>query len=171
MGMGRMGAGVLLLALLASPARTQTAETWVSGIKHYGGLAVGLAMFAAGGLAALYLAPQALVVITPVLLPIPYLAHVFPYEMAVLLRAPEGTRALVLASTPGPGWRLSARHDVYARWPLIFGPLFVVETPWRLRAELAQHIQSLDEPADWLPVPAEDLGHSQASLRCCSPCL
>jgi pimeloyl-ACP methyl ester carboxylesterase len=47
------------------------------------------------------------------------------------------TRALVLASTPGPTWRLSARHDMYARWPLIFGPLFLVETPRRLQAEMA----------------------------------
>ena len=50
---------------------------------------------------------------------------------------PARTQALVLASTPGPGWRLRSRHDLYARWPLIFGPLFLAEAPWRLRAELA----------------------------------
>jgi 3-oxoadipate enol-lactonase len=46
------------------------------------------------------------------------------------------TRALVLVSTPGPSWRLRPRHDFYARWPLVLGPLFLVETPWRLRDEL-----------------------------------
>jgi len=46
------------------------------------------------------------------------------------------TLALVLASTPGPGWHLKRRHDVYARWPWVFGPAFFLETPWRLRREL-----------------------------------
>ncbi len=49
---------------------------------------------------------------------------------------PERTRALVLASTPAPGWRLRRRHEIYARFPAIFGPLFLFETPWRLRDEL-----------------------------------
>src|SRR5581483_4023134 len=48
-------------------------------------------------------------------------------------RHPERTRALVLASTPGPGWHLRPRHELYARRPMIFGPLFLMETPWRLR--------------------------------------
>jgi len=51
-------------------------------------------------------------------------------------RRPERTRALVLASTPGPGWHLKRRHDVYARLPWMFGPLFLAESPWRMRAEL-----------------------------------
>lgn len=46
------------------------------------------------------------------------------------------TEALVLASTPGPGWQLRPRHRVYARFPWIFGPLFLAESPWRLRPEL-----------------------------------
>jgi 3-oxoadipate enol-lactonase len=50
---------------------------------------------------------------------------------------PARTAALVLASTPGPAWRLRPRHLVYARAPWLFGPLFVAETPWRLRAEMA----------------------------------
>ena len=49
---------------------------------------------------------------------------------------PERTRALVLASTPGPGWHLKRRHDVYARLPWMFGPLFLAESPWRMRDEL-----------------------------------
>jgi 3-oxoadipate enol-lactonase len=47
------------------------------------------------------------------------------------------TGALVLASTPGPGWHLRRRHEVYARLPFVLGPLFLAETPWRLRRELA----------------------------------
>lgn len=50
--------------------------------------------------------------------------------------ARDRTSALVLASTPGPGWHLKPRHLMYARWPWLFGPLFLAEAPWRLRAEL-----------------------------------
>ena len=49
---------------------------------------------------------------------------------------PKRTAALVLASTPGPGTRLRPRHHLYARWPYVFGPLFVLEAPFRLRREL-----------------------------------
>lgn len=44
---------------------------------------------------------------------------------------------LVLASTPGPGWHLRPRHELYARLPFLLGPLFLAETPWRLRSEMA----------------------------------
>jgi pimeloyl-ACP methyl ester carboxylesterase len=43
---------------------------------------------------------------------------------------------LVLASTPGPGWHLRKRHDLYARLPWLFGPLFLMEVPFRARPEL-----------------------------------
>ena len=49
---------------------------------------------------------------------------------------PERAVALVMTSTPGPEWHLRPRHHLYARWPLLFGPLFLAETPFRLRAEL-----------------------------------
>ncbi|MGE3508490.1 MAG: alpha/beta fold hydrolase [Vicinamibacterales bacterium] len=49
---------------------------------------------------------------------------------------PDRTRALVLASTPAPGWHLRRRHEIYARLPWVFGPVFLAETPWRMRAEL-----------------------------------
>jgi pimeloyl-ACP methyl ester carboxylesterase len=49
---------------------------------------------------------------------------------------PDRTAALIMASTPGPEWHLRPRHHVYASWPWIFGPLFLVESPFRLRAEL-----------------------------------
>jgi pimeloyl-ACP methyl ester carboxylesterase len=51
-------------------------------------------------------------------------------------RHPRRTMALVLVSTPGPQWHLKRRHEIYARWPLLFGPVFLAETPARLRAEL-----------------------------------
>lgn len=51
-------------------------------------------------------------------------------------RRPERTSALVLVSTPGPGWRLRRRHEVYTRLPWVFGPAFLAEMPWRMRDEL-----------------------------------
>ena len=56
---------------------------------------------------------------------------------------PERTSALVLVSTPGPGWRLRPRHRFYARWPRLFGPLFLAESPFRLRAELVAALPTL----------------------------
>ena len=49
----------------------------------------------------------------------------------------DRTCGLVLASTPGPGWHLRGRHELYARLPFLLGPLFLAETPWRLRREMA----------------------------------
>ena len=50
---------------------------------------------------------------------------------------PDRTKVLVLASAPGPLWHLKKRHQVYARVPWLAGPLFLAESPWRLRHELA----------------------------------
>jgi pimeloyl-ACP methyl ester carboxylesterase len=49
---------------------------------------------------------------------------------------PERTSALVLVSAPGPGMRLRPHHRLYTRWPHIFGPLFLIETSFRLWREL-----------------------------------
>lgn len=49
---------------------------------------------------------------------------------------PASTVALVLVSTPGPGYHLNRRHAIYARVPWLLGPLFLAETPFRLRAEM-----------------------------------
>jgi len=49
---------------------------------------------------------------------------------------PQRTRALVLASVPGPGVKLKPRHRMYTRWPYVFGPLFIAETPVRMRREV-----------------------------------
>jgi 3-oxoadipate enol-lactonase len=51
-------------------------------------------------------------------------------------RHPDRTAALILASTPGPGFRLSRRHQLYVKAPRLFGPLFVAQSPWRVGAEI-----------------------------------
>jgi pimeloyl-ACP methyl ester carboxylesterase len=51
-------------------------------------------------------------------------------------RHPDRTSALILVSTPGPQWHLRPRHGVYARLPHIFGPIFLAESPFRLRQEV-----------------------------------
>jgi pimeloyl-ACP methyl ester carboxylesterase len=58
---------------------------------------------------------------------------------------PARTRALVLASVPGPGTRLKPKHRIYAQWPYVFGPLFVVETPFRLMREVASALPLVSE--------------------------
>lgn len=49
---------------------------------------------------------------------------------------PERTRALVMISAPGPRWHLRPRHDMYARLPWLFGPVFLAESPFRLSQEV-----------------------------------
>jgi len=56
---------------------------------------------------------------------------------------PDRTTAIVLASTPGPHWHLRGRHQVYARAPWFFGPLFLAESPFRLHRELAATFPNL----------------------------
>ena len=49
---------------------------------------------------------------------------------------PDRTSALVLVSAPGPGMRLLPHHRLYTQWPILFGPLFLIETPFLLWREL-----------------------------------
>ena len=51
-------------------------------------------------------------------------------------RRPERVSALVLVSTPGPGWHLKPRHAFYARFPILLAPVFVVEAARRTFAEI-----------------------------------
>jgi pimeloyl-ACP methyl ester carboxylesterase len=53
---------------------------------------------------------------------------------------PERTLGLVLASTPGPGFHLKRRHRIYVRAPWLFAPVFLAETPRRLRREIGAAI-------------------------------
>lgn len=56
---------------------------------------------------------------------------------------PERTGALVLVSVPALPWQLRPRHQFYARVPWLFGPLFLLETPFRVRREVAAALPSL----------------------------
>jgi len=58
--------------------------------------------------------------------------------IAIRFAAERRRRAasLVLVSTPGPSWRLSPRHERYARFPRTFAPFFFAGMPRRLRAEI-----------------------------------
>jgi pimeloyl-ACP methyl ester carboxylesterase len=53
---------------------------------------------------------------------------------------PDRTRALVMASVPGPRFRLKSSHRVYARYPRVFAPLFFAAMPGRVWTELAAAI-------------------------------
>jgi 3-oxoadipate enol-lactonase len=53
---------------------------------------------------------------------------------------PSRCGALVLASTPRPMLRLRRRHQIYLRAPWIFGPIFLAESPLRLRPEICAAI-------------------------------
>ena len=53
---------------------------------------------------------------------------------------PTRCSSLVLASTPQPALRLRRRHQIYLRAPWIFGPVFLAESPWRLRPEICAAI-------------------------------
>jgi pimeloyl-ACP methyl ester carboxylesterase len=56
--------------------------------------------------------------------------------LRVAATCPARINALVMVSAPGPRWQLRPRHDIYARMPWLFGPLFLAESPWRLRREV-----------------------------------
>lgn len=49
---------------------------------------------------------------------------------------PDRATALVLVSTPGPQFHLRRRHQVYARLPWVFGPVFLAEMPLRVGREI-----------------------------------
>jgi 3-oxoadipate enol-lactonase len=49
---------------------------------------------------------------------------------------PARCQALILASTPRSALRLRRKHQIYMRAPLILGPLFLAESPFRLRPEV-----------------------------------
>jgi 3-oxoadipate enol-lactonase len=76
----------------------------------------------------------------------------------------DRTRGLVLTSTPGPGWHLRPRHELYARWPHLFGPLFLAETPWRLRREMMTAFPSLRGRAEFALLQLRTLVRAPLSL-------
>ena len=79
--------------------------------------------------------------------------------------APERTSALVLVSTPGPPWHLKRRHHLYLRLPWIFMPLFLAETPLRLRRELKAALPSWRSRAAFGIAQAKKLWSAPISVR------
>lgn len=63
---------------------------------------------------------------------------------------PHRTSALALVSAPGPQWHLRPRHDLYARLPWIFGPIFLIESPFRLRQEILSALPTWPERRAYL---------------------
>ena len=63
---------------------------------------------------------------------------------------PSRTAALVAVSTPGPGWRLSERHQAFVDRPRLFGPLFVAQWPGRFGKELATSLPSVSDRAAYV---------------------
>jgi pimeloyl-ACP methyl ester carboxylesterase len=59
-------------------------------------------------------------------------------------RRPDRTSALVLVSTPGPGFRMRRRHQIYTRVPWLFGPIFLAGMPSRVGHEI---IAAFDGPS------------------------
>jgi 3-oxoadipate enol-lactonase len=55
-------------------------------------------------------------------------------------RWPKRTSALVMVSVPGPHFQMRPSHRVYARYPLMFAPLFFAAMSGRLWAEVAAAI-------------------------------
>ncbi len=51
-------------------------------------------------------------------------------------RTPERVQALVLVSTPGPGWHMKERHTFYSQFPLILAPVFAIEAGRRMFREI-----------------------------------
>jgi 3-oxoadipate enol-lactonase len=51
-------------------------------------------------------------------------------------RRPSRVSALVLVSTPAPGWEPQSWIERYARWPRLSAPLFIVRSPGRIWPEI-----------------------------------
>jgi pimeloyl-ACP methyl ester carboxylesterase len=58
---------------------------------------------------------------------------------------PARTAGLILASTPGPGFHLRRRHEIYTKLPWLFGPVFLAEMPARVGKEVRAAIVSRRE--------------------------
>jgi pimeloyl-ACP methyl ester carboxylesterase len=66
----------------------------------------------------------------------------FGGRIAVRFAAQNPSRcdALILVSTPRPALRLRRRHEIYVSAPWLFGPIFLAESPLRLRPEICAAI-------------------------------
>ena len=77
---------------------------------------------------------------------------------------PARTDALVMVSAPGPEWHLRPRHDMYARVPWLFGPLFLLESPFRLRAEVMTALPAWRDRFRYLREQARTARSARVSL-------
>lgn len=77
---------------------------------------------------------------------------------------PQRTSALALVSAPGPRWHLRPRHDLYARFPRIFGPVFLMESPFRLRREVAAALPGWRARVAYLREQASIIASAPVSL-------
>jgi pimeloyl-ACP methyl ester carboxylesterase len=80
-------------------------------------------------------------------------------------RCPDRVSALILASPPGPGWHLKARHERYAKWPRLCGPVFAVESYFRIRPEAAVSFDRLGDRLRFGLAQLRTLVASPISLR------
>ena len=78
---------------------------------------------------------------------------------------PSRCQALILASTPRPALQLRRKHRIYVGAPLIFGPLFVAETPFRLGPEICAAIPDRRARRRFLRAAARTVLSAPISLR------
>lgn len=78
---------------------------------------------------------------------------------------PARTAALAMISAPGPQWHLRPRHDFYARMPWLFGPIFLAESPWRLRREVMAALPEWPARRRYLAGQLRTIVTARVSLR------
>lgn len=78
---------------------------------------------------------------------------------------PHRAAALVIVSAPGPMWHLKPRHELYARAPLVFGPVFAAESPLRFRREIAAAFPDRSERRRFVRAQLRTLVDAPLSLR------
>ncbi len=76
---------------------------------------------------------------------------------------PERTSALVLVSTPGPGWHLKPSHQWCARHPLLAAPACFSVMAARIRSELAVAIPDRQQRRDFVMRQSRLLGRAPLS--------
>jgi pimeloyl-ACP methyl ester carboxylesterase len=69
-----------------------------------------------------------------------------------------------MISAPGPHWNLRPRHEWYTRHPWIFGPVFLAETPFRLRREVLAAVPEWPARLSYLWEQLKTLASAPASV-------
>ena len=77
---------------------------------------------------------------------------------------PNRTNTVALISAPGPQWHLRPRHDFYARLPWVFGPIFLLESPFRLRQEIIAALPTWRERRAYLREQLRTIATAPVSL-------